>query len=344
MLSSSRDLGTPMPAPDGRETRVPVAYDAATDPYPTPEAPAEIRAYYDREGYVVVRGLVPDAACDSLRAAFKREVSPSRDFFMRHGSSRPERHVFTEHGYMRYPLMNLQDLPAARYPDFQRFGLDLLTHPNVQQVLSTLFDGPAKLMHTMYFEGNQATEAHHDAYYIDSEEFGRMVGVWIALEDIQPGAGRFYVYPRSHLLEIPSKPPSNPNHHAYKQHVIRLITASGLECWAPALRKGDAIFWTGKTIHGSLQTLTPEYSRSSVTAHFIPRHHEFLCLRSQVLRLPSRDVNGMPVHLHYDLNSWRHRLGFWLQGTFPRLSERGSSAYQRLQGLMKPWRMASKSP
>lgn len=343
MSTSSRDLLYLVPAPDGRVARVPIAYDPATDPYPTPGAGAEIRAYYDREGYVVVRGAVPGAVCDSLRAAFTREVAPSRAFFMRHGSSRPERHVFTEAGYMRYPIMNLQDLPSAKYPDFQRLGLDVLTHPNVQQVISALFDGPGKLMHTMYFEGNQATEAHQDAYYIDSEEFGRMVGVWVALEDIQPGAGRFYVYPHSHLLEIPSKPPSNPNHHAYKQHVIRQISASGLECWAPAMRKGDAIFWTGKTIHGSLPTLTPEYSRSAVTGHYIPVPQEFLCHRTKVLRLPSREVNGVRVHMHYDLNSWRHRMAFWFQGTFPRLAERGEGAYRRLLGLVQPLRMVSKT-
>jgi phytanoyl-CoA hydroxylase len=234
--------------------------------------------------------------------------------------------------------MNLQDLPSSRYPDFRQFGVNALTHANIQQVVSALFDGPGKLMHTMYFEGNQATWAHQDSYYIDAEEFGRMVGIWIALEDIQPGAGRFYVYPRSHRLEVPSKPPSDPNHQVYKDHVVRMISESGLECWAPAMRKGDAILWSGKTIHGSLPTLTPEFSRSAVTAHYIPLEQAFLALRSNVLRLSSREVNGMLVHTHYDLDLWRNRMGFWLQGRFPRLSARGLSVYHRLRGVAQPSR------
>ncbi len=338
MQLTSQNRGYLCQTPDGREVYVPIAYDPETDPYPGPEAAAAIRAYYDQEGYVVVRGVLPPDDCDAVRAAFKREVAPSRDFFMRHASSRPERHVFTEHGFMQFPIMNVQDLPEAKYPQFQHESLHALTHPNIQQVVGALFDGPGKLMHTMYFEGNQATWAHQDSYYIDSEEFGRMVGLWIALEDIQPGAGRFYVYPRSHRLPIPEKPPSDSNHHAYMQHVVRMIADSDLRCWAPALRKGDAIFWTGKTIHGSLSTGTPEHSRSALTAHYIPVHHQFMCMRSEILRLAYREVNGVLVHMHHDLNLWSNRMRFWLWGSFPRLTQRSASAYRKLMRGIWPFR------
>jgi len=41
--------------------------------------------------------------------------------------------------------------------------------------------------------------------YLDAEEIGRMTAAWVAVEDIAPDAGRFFVYPKSHLsrrLEI----------------------------------------------------------------------------------------------------------------------------------------------
>ena len=59
------------------------------------------------------------------------------------------------------------------------------------------------MIHTMYFDGNQKTWAHRDSHYIDAEETGRMIGVWIAAEDIDPGAGPFYVYARSHVTPTP---------------------------------------------------------------------------------------------------------------------------------------------
>jgi phytanoyl-CoA hydroxylase len=52
--------------------------------------------------------------------------------------------------------------------------------------------------------------------------------------------------------------------------VLDLIERFKLECRAPALNKGDVLFWHSKTIHGSLETRQPEHSRSSFTAHWLP--------------------------------------------------------------------------
>ena len=59
-----------------------------------------------------------------------------------------------------------------------------------------------KLVQSMYFEGNSATWEHQDTYYLDSEKIGSMVAGWIALEDIEADAGRFFVCPKSHLIDM----------------------------------------------------------------------------------------------------------------------------------------------
>jgi phytanoyl-CoA hydroxylase len=48
----------------------------------------------------------------------------------------------------------------------------------------------------MYFEGNPVTWPHQDTYYLNAEEIGRMTAVWVATEDIGPGAGQFFVCPK----------------------------------------------------------------------------------------------------------------------------------------------------
>lgn len=40
--------------------------------------------------------------------------------------------------------------------------------------------------------------------------------------------------------------------------------------YAPALRKGDVLFWNSRTIHGSMPTRDDGFSRKSLTAHFLP--------------------------------------------------------------------------
>jgi phytanoyl-CoA hydroxylase len=39
---------------------------------------------------------------------------------------------------------------------------------------------------------------------------------------------------------------------------------------APALKKGDVLFWNSRTVHGSLETTDERYSRKSLTAHYLP--------------------------------------------------------------------------
>jgi hypothetical protein len=152
--------------------------------------------------------------------------------------------------------------------------------------------------------------AHQDTYYLDSEHLGAMTAAWIAVEDIKPGAGRFYVYPKSHLYDIAKNRGEFDlgfNHARYKDHVKHVIEEQGFECRAPALSKGDVLFWNGKTIHGSLDTSDPQYSRRSFTAHYIPESHRFLQFQSKTTALKLRSINGMNVHHPKDLGSFSNR-------------------------------------
>lgn len=303
-------------APDGAPVIIPARYSAADDLYPDREDLAGLRQYFEQEGYVVLRNAVPPDLCARGVEGFEREVKPDRGYFVRHASTRPERHVFTEYGFMKYPIMNLQDLPQSRYPRFRQHGLEVLTHPNLTRVLHALLGEEGKLSHTMFFDGNQVTWAHHDSYYIDSEHVGRMIGVWVAAEDIQPGAGRFYVYPRSHRLPFPVLGKDfdlDPNGDAYKAYVLGLVREHGLVCRAPALRQGDVLLFTSKTIHGSLPTTQPYFSRKSFTAHYIPVSHGLRWFHTREANLSSHLFNGVQVLHHHDRNVLKHRLGFWLQ-------------------------------
>ncbi len=276
--------------------------DAGEFTYPLADR-AALRAHYLDQGYVVVRGAVPRELCARAVAAFEREVKPSRAYFKRHASSDFERHVFTDAGFMKYPIMNIQDLPGDRFGGFRDGGLELLTHGSIREVVAALLGEPARMIHTMYFDGNQKTWAHRDSHYIDAEETGRMLGVWVAAEDIDPGAGRFYVYARSHLTPTP---PSlkldeiDPNGPEYKQRMAEFAGGSALRLVAPALRQGDMILWSSLAIHGSLATTRPDRSRRSFTAHYIPCSQIYLWGRRAHGSAQEILVNEVPVTLHGD--------------------------------------------
>jgi len=320
MPSSTQNTPYWIEAPTGERIAIPSAYDPDNDPYPSLDQKAELKAHFLEQGFVVLRGLIPPTLCDEVVQAFHDEVRPDRGYFYRHAPDRPAPHVFTPHGFMKYPLMNLQDLPRPRFGRFQRHGMDVLTHARVQEVMRLLYGEDFRLIHTMFFDGNQTTWPHHDSYYIDAAEIGKMIGLWVALEDIQPGAGRFFVCPKSHRMAFPilgQDMTLDPNGPEYKAHVVELMREHGLEIHAPALRKGDAIVWPSKTIHGSLQTTQPHFSRKCVTAHFVPASGGFVWHHTRQAQLNLRDVNGVPVQFHKDRNVPKNALSFFLESRFP---------------------------
>lgn len=309
-------------APDGRETRIQVAVDDASDPYRAVERTGGLRAYYQEHGYVVARGVIPEALCDAARQAFSEEIRPFGGYIYRQASAVPETHKFSDHGYMLNSILNIQDLDRSRFPQFRAAALSVVTHPDLHRHFSTILGEPGKIVQTMYFEGNPRTWAHQDTYYLDSVDIGRMAGAWIAVEDIHPGAGRFYIYPGSHRIDMQKNGGDFDiafNHDRYKTLVLDVIKRHGLECRAPAMRKGDVLFWSSKTIHGSLETTRGERSRASFTAHAIPRSKGFLQFQSREKALRIRELNGVPVHCPKDQNLALNRAIMSVETRFPDL-------------------------
>ena len=289
--------------------------------YPTLNSPESMREFFDREGYIVVRNAVAKELCAEAIQAFNLQVKPdTKTFFMRHESGTGECHVFTEAGFMKYPIMNIQDL-GSRYQQFRETGLGILTQDTVKKVITTILGEPGKLIHTMYFDGNQHTWPHRDTYTIDSEQIGTMIGVWVAAEDIQLGAGSFYVYPKSHRMVMPLEATGeeiNPNGKDYKDGVRKYLDMNDLVCTAPALCQGDMILWSSKTIHGSLDTTAPHYSRRSFTGHYISESQEFLWFHKYRGSRKTMTVNGVKVTLHGDKTGFGKQLMYRLIIRFPK--------------------------
>lgn len=290
-----------------------------TENYPLPDDAAAFREWFEREGYVVVRNAVSPSLCEAGVAAFRREVLPDHlSFFERHASGRYERHVLTETGFMKYPIMNLQDLSEKKYSAFRNAGLDVLTQPRIQQAVQTLCDEPGRVVHTMYFDGNQTTWAHRDGHYIDSGQSGSMIGIWVAAEDIHPEAGRFFVLPRSHRMKVPGES-GDPNSDEYKARMAEFVRNGPLDCLSPVLRQGDMLMWTSMVIHGSLPTSDPSHSRRSFTAHYVPRSHPYRWNVRSVASHRSVLVNQVEVILHRDDHTLMGRMRHAVRAGLPRL-------------------------
>jgi phytanoyl-CoA hydroxylase len=308
--------------PRGLPVAVPETIEEGPTVRFTPDQTDAIRDYYDEHGYAVVTGVVPGDVCDQLRAIWNDEVKTTRQFIYRQATAKAERHVMNEQGWVMNPILNLQSVDPRRLARFRAFATDrVLTDGTLAAIFRVLLRDDPKIVQSMYFEGNSATWEHQDSYYLDSEQVGRMAAAWIAIEPIEADAGRFFICPGSHRLELERHGFENniaDNHEVYIQSVVAKMRDLGMEIRAPRLEQGDVLFWNAWTIHGSLDSQSESHSRSSVTCHAIPAHDRFLQLQLRVLDVDTDVVNGVQVYRPKDLAQLKNRAVLWVESRFPK--------------------------
>jgi phytanoyl-CoA hydroxylase len=282
----------------------------------------DARSFYHTEGYVVLRDLVSEAACDEVRAGFDH-VRHSDIPMLRQKTMRYEPNILTPTGLLDNPIFNIQDLETRRCDAIKRATLDLLTAPGVIRAANHLLGvARSKIVQSMFFEAPAGTWPHQDTYYQDSAlTLGRCVAGWFALEDIEAGAGRFFVCPRSHRdTVLRNEGPHNiaHGHERYKQMMADAIRRARWPLAVPCLAKGDVLFWNSLTVHGSLDGADPALSRASLTSHFLPERDPMLQFHTRVRPQRTRQWSRVTVGLLHDQDRWRNRLVRDLAYRFPR--------------------------
>jgi phytanoyl-CoA hydroxylase len=219
------------------------------------------------------------------------------------------------------PILNLQSVDPQRFPNFRKFATEnILANARLRDSLTALLGDAPKIVQSMYFEGNSETWEHQDSYYLDSETIGEMCGAWIAVENISPTAGRFFVCRQSHRIKLKDHSLSNniaENHEAYISSVVDEIRKRSFEIRAPALSKGDVLFFNALTMHGSLKSQDPNNARSSITCHAIPLAKNFLQFQARVMRLKTSNLNGTSIFKPKDLASPKNRAILFIESHFP---------------------------
>ena len=285
------------------------------------EDAAGIAHYYGQQGYVIVRNVFSPNECETMKGLWEREVKPFTGFMYRQATARAERHIKNDKGWIMNPILNLQSVDPAHFPNFRRYATNhFLANERLSCVLLLLLHDSPKIVQSMYFEGNSATWEHQDSYYLDSETVGEMAAAWIALEDIAAKAGRFFICPKSHRLKLEDHNLYNniaENHEKYIQSVVKRIQDDKLEIRAPVMNQGDALFWNAWTIHGSLDSHDTHRSRSSITCHAIPQTKRFLQLQTRILDVRTEHVNHSYLYKPKDLAVLKNKIVLFIESHFP---------------------------
>ena len=134
-----------------------------------------------------------------------------------------------------------------------------------------------------------------------------MVGVWVALEDIDSENGPLIYYPGSHKLPYYSMQdlglePGYSNYHAYELRIQDLIAEHGFQPEMGLLKKGEAIIWHANLLHGGAARMNINRSRhSQVTHYFFEGCKYFTPMESQPDKLSYRKPFRIPSQPNFSL-------------------------------------------
>jgi phytanoyl-CoA hydroxylase len=273
----------------------------------------QVKEYFDKNGYVVVPQLVSNELIDDFLRLYHKEIVPSRHPFFRQNTNRYEANQLNEYGYVQQAFLDVHDY--QNFTKFSNHAKEIFCAQSIHQMLKEITGSlTCNLMQTMLFDANTETPPHQDWWYLDSIPNGHLVAAWIALEDIDEKAGRFYVLPQTIDVDLHNDTTDLP-HSQWLQRVRQYVDEHRDRIEAPALRKGDVLFWNSRTIHGALPTFDPKFSRKSLTAHYLPSEYAFgnLFVRKDYIKY--QEFNGVKYYRNQPDYSFANRLKFKLKTT-----------------------------
>lgn len=149
------------------------------------------------------------------------------------------------------------------------------------RLISFLLGKETDLFQTInFFQGSQQNP-HSDFIHMSTEPKGYLVGVWIALEDIDTDAGPVYYYPGSHRLPYVFNEDfetgntslwlGDLNYTNYELKIQELIKEHNIQPVEFTAKKGDVLIWHANLIHGGKKINRHGATRKSLVGHYFSK-------------------------------------------------------------------------
>lgn len=226
---------------------------------------------YAADGYYVARGAIDLTHITALADAFYSDAKPSKTPLPRqNGKSEPT--TLNENGFMTQVLLDPHVHGGKELDRFKNAVIDVACGQAMLSALSEITLTPEhSLQQLMVFE-QSATPAHQDWLYLDTFPPGHLTAAWIAIEDIDPSATRFFIIPGSQDFAEQFDNTAVNESSRYVEYMTGIVEqryAGSIQI--PQMKAGDVLFWNSRLIHGSRRGTDPTKSRLSLTAHYIPK-------------------------------------------------------------------------
>lgn len=146
------------------------------------------------------------------------------------------------------------------------------------EFLSVLMDGQAKLFQSINFINGSQQKTHSDSIHMTTYPLGGLLGVWIALEDIDENNGALHYIPGSHKLpyflnsdydnEGDTLRIGKKSYKEYEEFLEEKVKELGLKKEIFRAKKGDLLIWHANILHGGEPHLDKSRTRKSLVYHY----------------------------------------------------------------------------
>jgi ectoine hydroxylase-related dioxygenase (phytanoyl-CoA dioxygenase family) len=223
--------------------------------------------YWNREGYLIVRGL--------FRPAEVAEIEQHFDAIGATGEKVP--------GYWE-PDSSPESAgdPLKRYPRVMQphrwdngFSQRYLLHPGVHEVLAALYgEEPVATQSMFYFKppGARGQALHQDNFYLQVKP-GTCIAAWTAIDPATPENGGLYVVPGTHHMEVVC-PETAAAGESFTTHLVKV--PKGKKAVPAELQPGDTLFFNGSVVHGSPPNRSKTLWRRAFICHYMPRSARYI--------------------------------------------------------------------
>lgn len=155
---------------------------------------------------------------------------------------------------------------------------DIGTNKQLTEVLSNILNGTPKLFQSINFLTGSQQKTHSDSIHMTTYPLGGLLGVWIALEDIDEDQGPLHYYPGSHTLpyylnsnydnEGNSFLIGDKDYVEYEKMLEKKIQELKLEKQIFKAKKGDLLIWHANLLHGGEPHKSKDKTRKSMVFHY----------------------------------------------------------------------------
>ena len=159
-------------------------------------------------------------------------------------------------------------------PNVKRIAVNF----EILKLLEKLYGRSAFAFQTLNFAVGTQQPAHSDSVHFSSTPEGFMCGVWLALEDIDADNGPLIYYPGSHRwphygnehlgVNAWHQPKRGAHSGEYRKLWDELIALHGAKPERFIAKKGQAIVWHARLLHGGDKQNDPMRSRFSQVTHY----------------------------------------------------------------------------